>query len=162
MEIMSANGVKPLTVPVLRNNHSRTEQVGIDYKEHWNIVHLRTITAAYGTSPYFEYYKDEIKDILTRHYERITDLNQTTLQWLMQQLKINCAIQLTSDWERPTGRQDDYRERFSPKHPYPTDCFKPYYQVFNDRQPFVPNLSTLDLLMNMGPEARDYLTSLNL
>ena len=57
-EIMTAGGVRTLTVPVIRDNHSRTEEVGIDYKERWNIVHLRTLTAAYSASPYFLYYKD--------------------------------------------------------------------------------------------------------
>ena len=59
MEIMTAGGVRTLTVPVLRNNHSRTEEVGIDYKERWNIIHLRTLSAAYSASPYYLYYKDE-------------------------------------------------------------------------------------------------------
>ena len=58
MEIMTANGVKTLTVPVIRHNHSRTEDVLIDYKERWNIIHLRTIEAAYSASPYYLYYKE--------------------------------------------------------------------------------------------------------
>ena len=53
MEIMTAGGVRTLTVPVVRNNHSRTEEVGIDYKERWNIIHLRTLEAAYSASPYY-------------------------------------------------------------------------------------------------------------
>lgn len=162
MEIMTANGIKTLSIPVLRDNHSRTEQVRIDYKERWNIIHLRTITAAYGASPYFEYYRDEIEDILTRTYEYLIDINQATLEWLLQRLKINCTTKLTTDWKKPMGRADDYRDRFTPKHPYPIDGFTPYYQVFSDRLPFEPNLSTLDLLMNLGPEARDYLITLSL
>ena len=51
----------------------------------------------------------------------------------------------------------DYRNSFSPKVPYPSEGFPPYYQVFDDRQPFMPNLSIIDLLFNLGPEAKDYL-----
>ena len=156
MEIMTAAGKRTLTVPVLRNNHSRTEEVLIDYKERWNIIHLRTITSAYSASPYFEYYKDEIEEILTQRYKRLIDLNTTTLQWTLNKLKARCIIHLTTDWEIPSDRANDYRATFSPKHPHPTDL-KPYYQVFSDRLPFIPNLSTLDLLMNLGPEAREYL-----
>ena len=45
----------------------------------------------------------------------------------------------------------------TPKHPYPTLSHKSYHQVFSDRLPFTPNLSIIDLLMNLGPEATDYL-----
>ncbi|MDD7128802.1 MAG: WbqC family protein, partial [Prevotella sp.] len=30
---------------------------------------------------------------------------------------------------------------------------KPYYQVFQSRQGFLPDMSILDLLFNMGPES---------
>ena len=51
----------------------------------------------------------------------------------------------------------DLRESIRPKQPYGTDpAFSavPYYQVFAQRQGFLPNLSIVDLLFNMGPEAR--------
>ena len=152
---MTAGGVRTLTVPVIRNNHSRTEEVTIDYKTRWNVIHMRTLTAAYSASPYFLYYKDALEEILMRRYDRLLDLNQTALEWLLKQYKIECKIALTDTWNDTAA--EDYRNIFSPKVPYPTDTFKPYYQVFADRIPFVPNLSTLDLLMNIGPEAKEYL-----
>lgn len=161
MHIMTAGGVRVLTVPVIRNNHSRTEEVLIDYKERWAVIHLRTLTAAYSASPYFLYYKDDIEALLTAHYDRLIDLNQATLEWLLRQLKIKCALTFTTDYQPATTENStDFRTIFSPKRPYPTDHFKPYYQVFDDRQPFIPNLSCLDLLMNLGPEAKDYLKAL--
>ena len=63
-EIMTAGGIRTLTVPVIRDNHSRTEEVRIDYKERWNIIHLRTLSAAYSASPYFLYYKDDLEALL--------------------------------------------------------------------------------------------------
>ena len=154
-EIMTAGGVRTLTVPVIRNNHSRTEEVTIDYSTRWNVIHMRTITAAYSASPYFLYYKDALEEILMRRYDRLLDLNQTAMEWLLKQYKIECKIALTDTWNDTAA--EDYRNIFSPKVPYPTDTFKPYYQVFADRIPFVPNLSALDLLMNIGPEAKEYL-----
>ena len=69
-EIMTAGGVRTLSVPVVRNNHSRTEEVGIDYKERWNVIHLRTIAAAYSASPYYLYYKDDLEKIPLRTADR--------------------------------------------------------------------------------------------
>ena len=154
-EILTAGGVRTLTVPVIRNNHSRTEEVTIDYSTRWNIIHMRTLTASYSASPYFLYYKDTLEEILMRRYDRLLDLNMTTMEWLLKQYKIECNIALTDTWNDTAA--DDYRNVFTPKAPYPTNDFKPYYQVFADRLPFVPNLSALDLLMNMGPEAKKYL-----
>ena len=157
MEIMTACGVRTLTVPVVRNNHSRTEEVGIDYRERWNVVHLRTLTAAYAASPYFLYYKDDIEGILMQRYDRLTELNGAIMSWLLEKLKVKCRLAYTDDFLPADGDGQDYRSLFSPKRPYPTEGMKPYYQVFADRLPFTPNLSVLDLLMNIGPEATEYL-----
>lgn len=163
MEIMTAEGVRTLSVPTLRNNHSRTEEVRIDYKERWNIIHLRTLDAAYAASPYYQYYRDDIVALLSSHHDRLVDLNTAILEWLLKKTKTSCIICATDDYIPATKDNEcDYRNAFSPKHLYPTYGFKPYYQVFNDRQSFAPNLSILDLLMNLGGETRNYLTALPL
>ena len=156
-EIMTAGGIRPLAVPVIRNNHSRTEEVTIDYRNRWNTIHWRTITAAYSASPYFLYYSDDLERLLNKEYNTLLELDITTTKWLLKQFKIACTVELTTDWNPPTNDPNDYRYTFSPKHPYPTENFKPYYQVFADRIPFTPNLSALDLLLNMGPDAKGYL-----
>lgn len=154
-EIMTAGGVRTLTVPVIRDNHSRTEEVGIDYKERWNIIHLRTLAAAYSASPYYLYYKEDLEALLTKRYEKLMELNEAMLKWILRLLKADCRLQRTEDYQKEC--EEDFRNTFSPKHPYPTAGMKSYYQVFSDRLPFIPNLSIIDLLMNLGPEAKDYL-----
>ena len=159
MEIMTAAGVRALSVPVIRNNHSRTDEVQIDYRERWNIIHLRTIEAAYAASPYYLYYKDEIEALLMPHYDLLLDLNQSILRWVLQKLKIEAEVSLTTDYQQAPD-VPDYRNVFSPKRPLTADAFPQYYQVFADRQPFAHNLSILDLMMNLGPEAKWYVDSL--
>ena len=158
MEIMTAEGVRTLSVPVVRSNHSRTDEVVVDYKERWNVVQWRTLTAAYAASPYFLYYKDELEALLMARYERQIDLNQAAMGWLLKKLEIEVQLMLTLDYH-PEAK-DDYGTRFSPKKPLSAEFFPPYYQVFADRQPFAANLSVLDLLMNLGPEAKEYLIQL--
>jgi len=157
MMIMTAGGVRALTVPVVRRNHSRTCEVGIDYKERWNVVHLRTLTAAYAASPYWLYYQDDIEALLMQRYAQLTDLNNAVMLWLLRKLEIDCRLTGTDDYQADCGAPSDYRNRFTPKVPYPTEGFMPYYQVFSDRKPFAPNLSIVDLLANLGPEAATYL-----
>lgn len=154
-EIMTAGGVRTLSVPVIRINHSRTEEVGIDYKERWNIIHLRTLAAAYSASPYYLYYKDDLEELLTQRYDKLIDLNEALLKWILWMLKCDCQLLRTEDYQKEY--ELDFRNTFSPKVPYPTEGQEKYYQVFSDRLPFTPNLSIIDLLMNVGPEAKDYL-----
>lgn len=157
-EIMTSGGVRTLSVPVIRNNHSRTEEVAIDYSERWNIIHLRTIDAAYNASPYYLYYREGLKSILMTRYDHLIDLNEALLHWLFSTMKTTCQITYTQDFQKEYP--SDYRNTFSPKLPYPADRFSPYYQVFSDRIPFTANLSIIDLLMNLGPESKDYLKSI--
>ena len=79
----------------------------------------------------------------------------------MRLLKVERKVGLTTDYQLEASLSEgDYRHTFSPKQPLLSDAFAPYYQVFADRMPFVPNLSVIDLLMNMGPEAANYLLKL--
>lgn len=158
--IITAGGIRTLSVPVIRTNHSRTDEVLIDYKERWNVIHLRTLDAAYNASPFFLYYRDGIEAVLMQHHTHLIDLNQAILTWILRQLKSDCRTTLTLDFVPPVGNNDDFRYLFSPKIPYPTEQYPHYCQVFSDRQPFVPNLSILDLLFNLGPETKDYLVTL--
>jgi hypothetical protein len=162
MEIVTAGGVRTLTVPVKRSNHSRTDEVEVDYKDRWNVVHLRTLTAAYASSPYFLYYKDDIEKLLMRRYDRLLDLNSAVLEWILAKLKVTCRVSLTTDYRPERGEDGDYRNLFTPKRLLPTERMEHYYQVFSDRMPFVPNLSVLDVMMNLGPEARKYLETIEI
>lgn len=160
--ICTANGVMPLTVPVVRpnGNHTVTRDIAIDYKQNWNTVHWRTLVSAYSSSPYFLYYKDGIEAILMRHYDRLIELNRDLLDYFVAKLKLDNIIDHTEGYARKEHVANDLREVFPIKKECRLFSFTPYYQVFEYKQEFHPNLSILDLLFNLGPEAPQYLTSL--
>jgi hypothetical protein len=159
---MTANGLQPLTVPIIKTNgnHTLTKDVAISYKEPWQQIHQRCLEAAYRKTPYFDYYFPYLELAFTTKFDRLIDLNEFCLKFILKVLKINKEIVFTDDFE-PISNPEDYRIKLSKWSPESTD-FPKYYQVFDDRQPFVSNLSVIDLIFNEGPESLNYLQSLNL
>lgn len=157
--IATGNGLQTLSVPVIRpqGNHTRTDEMIISYKEAWNIQHWRAIVSAYNASPYFLYYRNELEQILLRPYERLLDLNDDLLRFLLKSFKIGCSIHYTEDYTPASPELTDFRSSLTCKKPLLTTPLPPYYQVFDSRYGFQPNLSAIDLLFNLGPEAKDYL-----
>lgn len=164
--IATGNGLQVLSVPVVRprGNHTRTEEIGISYQEPWHIRHWRAIVSAYSAAPYFLYYRDGIEKNLLQPYERLVDLNNTMLAHLLKKLKINCEIAYTEDYTPATNNNlsalHDFRTTLCAKHAQPSVTFPPYSQVFDTRYGFLPNLSILDLLFNLGPQSLQYLKGL--
>ena len=149
--VMTANGVENLSVPVVKvhGNHTMTKDVVVSYKEHWQQIHRRCLESAYKAAPYFNHYYDFIRPIFETRFERLIDLNDAALQAILKMLKVKREIVHTTDYLKTV--ENDYRETFSPKAPLDPKLFPAYYQVFNTKFPFAPDLSILDLLFNEGP-----------
>ena len=128
-------------------------------KEHWN-----ALQSAYGESPFFEFYEDDIRPFFEDRWEYLLDFNMAITEKMCELLDIYPHIELTSSYQNslPIGEGwdgADFRTAIHPKHPQEDSdfCPKPYYQVYKERFGFQPNLSILDLLFNMGNEAVLYL-----
>ena len=160
--VMTANGVESLSVPVIKvnGNHTMTKDVVISYKEHWPQIHRRCLESAYKAAPYFDHYYEFLKPIFETRFERLIDLNDTALQAILKILKANHAIVHTTDYLHEV--KEDFREAFNPKNTPNPNLFPKYYQVFNTKYPFAPDLSILDLLFNEGPESRNLLKELKI
>jgi hypothetical protein len=129
--------------------------VRIDYSKRWQQVHLRAIASAYGKSPYFQYYFDDIERLLLHSDRFLLDLNNKALNTCLEILGINKCISYTYSFVPPAGDRNDFRYSITPKIK-PDSKQIPYIQVFGDGN-FIPGLSILDLIFNTGPESVEYL-----
>ena len=156
--VMTANGVKSLSVPVVKvnGNHTMTKDRAISPIEPWQHIHSRCLESAYKAAPYFDHYYDYLRPIFEGHFECLIELNDAALQAVLKMLKVKKEIVHTTDYVRET--ENDLREAFSPKRQADATLFPKYYQVFSEKFPFAPDLSVLDLVFNEGPEATGYLS----
>lgn len=123
----------------------------------WRAEHWNALQSAYGDSPFFDYYVDDLYPFFEKHWEYLFDFNLAIIRKICELLDFQPNIELTAEWG--SAEAEDFRSAIHPKHPFPDPDFtpRPYYQVFSGKFGFQPNLSILDLLFNMGNEAIFYL-----
>lgn len=156
--IATTQGIQALTVPVSLGGSKQIRDVLISDHGNWHHLHWQALQSAYGESPFFEFYEDDLRPFFTEHnWERLFDYNEAIRQKMCQLLDIQPQTAYTEEYER--HQNNDFRETITPKHPTPDSGFRPrrYYQVYQQKHGFLPNLSILDLLFNMGPESIFYL-----
>ncbi len=162
--ISTPTGVLSLSIPIKKTESSLISDIEIDYSKPWLQQHQRALVSAYASSPFFEYYQDEIFAMLEYKEKYLLDLNTNLLRTIVPLCGLNNELQMTSVYT-PSYPEEvkDYRSLISPKKPSP--IFegenpikeKPYYQVFSQQQGYLSNLSILDLLFNEGPNAISFL-----
>ena len=158
-EIASPKGRYRLSVPVSKDrHHTPVREVKISYKENWQQNHWRAIRSFYSNSPYFLYYESEIKPFYEKKYDTIANLNVELLRKLFVLLNINQPVATSSGYLEKEAIDYDYRDFFNQQKDHV--LIPEYIQVFEDRLPFLHNLSVIDLLFNLGPEATVYLENL--
>lgn len=148
--VMTANGIQTLTIPVIKTNgnHTLTKDIEISYKEAWQQIHLRCLESAYRKSAYFDYYFPYFEKIYKQKFNTLIELNDYCLKTILKLLKVKKEYSYTEDFEKIVDDKD-FRISLS-KNNYNNFEMKPYYQVFADRHGFVSNLSIVDLLFNEG------------
>ena len=177
--INGANGLLVLTLPVLRSalkeegasSHKLpTADLKIDYSKPWLLQHKRALEAAYMSSPFFEYYMDDIYEILESGEESLLAMNTALTCKVAELIGLETPIKLSGREFIMPGSEilvqegiSDFRDAIHPKREShlleKLKLNKPYWQVFTNKQGFVPNLTILDLLFNEGPNAISYLES---
>jgi hypothetical protein len=157
--ILGANGPIPLIVPVEKGRDRKVtiKDLRIAYDEEWQRNHWRTIFSAYNSSPFFEYYADDIETFFRKKPVFLFDFNRQITEAILELIEAEVNIKLTDDFEQIPENCLNFREQISPKphliKPDPHFEAQPYTQVFSEKFGFVPDLSILDLLFNEGPSA---------
>ncbi|MNK17151.1 WbqC-like protein family protein [compost metagenome] len=153
--IASPNGSLDLVVPVVKGAkvHTPYKDVKISYDERWQRLHWLSLQTCYRSSAYFEFYEDGLAPFYEKKYDYLFDYNYEILAWLFKQLKFPEQLNTTERYEADVAI--DLRNAMSKKE-VPLTQTKPYFQVFSDRNEFIPNLSMVDLLFNQGPQAKNY------
>lgn len=157
--ILTAQGVQALSIPILKGNSqqkTRITEIEIDYSHNWQKIHWRTIQAAYGRAPYFEFYSDYLQAVYARQPKYLFDLNMDLLRLYLKLLKLNKPLALTEFYTSDAAADVlDLRNKLHPKINPDNLHVKAYTQVFGKH--FVPDLSILDLLFTQGPASIMYL-----
>lgn len=162
--IAGANGPMALSVPVEKppSPHTAMKDMRIADHGNWRHLHWNALVSAYNSTPFFDYYRDDFEPFYHKTYPFLHDFNEELRLLVCRLLGIPEPVVYTPSYIDvvPPGWAD-YRETIDPKQPLhsgETGFFpKPYYQVFKQKQGFLENLSIIDLLFNMGNEARLYL-----
>lgn len=164
--IPTTNGVQALSIPVERPVDGRLDKtsmkdVRISDHDNWRHQHWNALLSAYGESPFFEYYADDIRPFFEKKWEFLLDYNQAIMEKMCELLDIHPSVDFTESYVMADSVADmkDFRDIIRPKHPGEDTDFVPeiYYQVYQQRFGFQPNMSVLDLLFNEGNEAIFYL-----
>jgi hypothetical protein len=157
--ISGSNNSILLSIPLVkgRNQHVPMRDVQIHNQDRWQTQHWRTLVSVYRRAPFFDHYEDLLRPMFETEYDHLTDFNRASILWVQQQLRLKFKIEETNEYlkEYPSDvadiRGENYKEQAAD--------FPKYYQVFEDRIGFQPDLSILDLLFSEGPGAVNWLRS---
>ena len=157
MYIYSPNGIQLLNIPIKHSKtaHQKTKEVKLETAFDWQKQHFKSLEAAYRTSPFFEYFEDDISPIFQKKHTFLMDLNMETIAIVSKCIGIEFDYNETDEYFHTVTDKIDLRNLINGKKD--TSVFEPFTQVFGEKYGYLNNLSILDLLFNEGRYALDYL-----
>lgn len=156
--IATANGIQELIVPIQHSKKERSpmSEKRISYEFDWQRLHWLSLQAAYRNSAYFEYYEDDFAQFYNKKFDFLFDFNIAQLELLLKSLKLKRELSFTDEYFRSVPDAMDFRDRIHPKKESLLLNPKTYYQVFEEKNGFFPDLSIVDLLFSQGPQSKNY------
>ena len=157
-KILGPNGILNLTIPVIHSQKNRLlyKDVKIKNTENWQLNHWRSIETSYNSSPFFEFYRDELAELYQSAFEDLYGFNLRCLEVISDILDLKIDLQRTPKFQNNWEERNDYRFLIKAKKETVFN-FDAYTQVFSEKYGFASNLSILDLLFNEGPNSESYL-----
>lgn len=155
-DISTSNGILQLTVPVRKINGSKTKSKDIEISNdtNWQKNHWKAIESAYSSSPYFEHYEIEIKNLIFNDEINLINFNNKIYITIAQWLGIMTHVSITKEFNLELNKEFDFRNQFDKNNKIDKNTFTKYNQVFENEIGFIPNLSILDAIFALGPMAR--------
>lgn len=158
--IYAANGALILSIPVVftQKNRQKFRDVKIANETDWQSQHWKSLQSAYRTSPFFEFYEDDLQPLFTKKETYLLDFNFKCLDVIFDCLQLDSTFTKTESYQKIIEAKTDLRHLVNTKQEQ-VQQFNNYIQVFNNKHGFINNLSILDLLFNEGTNALSYLQS---
>lgn len=158
--IYGANGKMGLNIPVIHSqkNRQKYKDVKIFNDDNWQSNHWKSLLSAYRTSPFFEYYEDDLKPLFHEKADYILDFNFKCLEVINTCLQLEVKASKTRQYNKDIVDKTDFRFLVHAKKEV-NQAFEKYTQVFSNKHGYISNLSILDLLFNEGPNSLNYLES---
>lgn len=163
--IATDQGRNMLNIPIKHvggdQGRQQYKEVILDHSTPWQKIHWKTLQTAYRTSPFFEFYEDELAPLFEKGHKNLMDFNFATIKFLCESMAIEFPSVTTNGYARKIDQALDARILVNAKKELVFEQ-EPYIQVFGDRHGFLSDLSALDLLFNKGPESKAYLKTIQL
>lgn len=158
--IYNSNGRQLLNIPVKYKNkgssqRKKTKDMLVENDFPWQEHHLKSLQTAYRTSPFYEFYEDDLLHIFTKKYTFLQDVNIDTFLFVSDAFQINQQYTKTKEYYTETNKSN-FRQLADIKK-QPEKLVDKYIQMFDDKHGFIPNLSILDLLFMEGPNSISFL-----
>ena len=159
--IYSPNGIQLLNIPVKHSKiaHQKTKDIQIENDFDWQKQHFKSLEAAYRSSPFFEYFEDDLLPIFEKKHSFLMDLNLEVFDLITRCLRMKIEYSTTTEYFHEINSEEITDFRFLANGKKDHSQFESYTQVFDDKFGFINNLSVLDLVFNEGKFALDYLKS---
>ena len=154
----SANGELMLTVPIKHSGKNQPRvfsDIKLDLSSNWKKNHFKSIKICYQSSPFYEFYEDDLISFFNLDYENLYDLNLKSIKMVCNWLKIKMPEDIYNEKNKYDYKIQDLTHMSNCKR---TSYLrqKKYNQTFETKNGFINNLSVIDLIFNCGPNSIDY------